>query len=311
MSDMYDLIIVGGGPAGLSSAIYACRAGYNTLVIEKLGFGGQMMLTDLIDNFPGFPEGITGFELQNNMTEQAKKFGMQSVTENVVKIDKTDGVFQVKTDENTYKALSVIIATGAKHRSLGIPGEFDFASKGVSYCGTCDGPFFRDKEVYVIGGGDTALTEALFLAKFASKVKIVHRRDRFRAVKSLVDTAAAKNNIEFVFNSIPTEIKGDEKVRSVILKNTKTGAEEEKPIDGVFIFIGLIPNTGFVDKSMLDEENYVKTDAHGTTSIEGLFAAGDVISDTFRQIVCACSDGAKAAEHAGKFIDKLKGNEYK
>ena len=311
MNDIYDLIIIGGGPAGLAASIYSNRAGYDTLVIEKVGFGGQMVLTDLIDNYPGFPDGINGFELHNKMVKQAEKFGMKSKIEPVTNIEKKDNIFLVKTTNNLFKALTVIIASGAKYRKLNIPGESKFSSRGVSYCATCDGPFFKGKDIIVVGGGDTALTEAMFLSKFAKTVKIIHRRDRFRAVKSLVDQAKNNEKINFIFNSIATEIKGDNLVKSIVLKNNKTNEINEINIDGVFIFIGLVSNTDFVDKSILDEDNHIITDICMLTKIEGLFAAGDVRSQAFRQIVCAVASGATASEYAGKYIDKLKGNEYK
>ncbi len=310
MNDIYDLIIIGGGPAGLAASIYSNRAGYDVLVIEKVGFGGQMVLTDLIDNYPGFPDGVNGFELQDKMVKQAEKFNMQSKFEAVKNIEKKENYFIVTTDNNSYKSLSVIIASGAKSRKLSIPGEGKFTSRGVSYCATCDGAFFKEKDIIVIGGGDTALTEAMYLSKFGKTVKIVHRRDRFRAVKSLVDLAEKNEKINFIFDSIPTEIKGDNFVKSIVLKNNKTGEQSEINVDGVFIFVGLDPNTDFVDKSILDESNYIITDICMATKIEGLFAAGDVRSQAFRQIVCAVANGAAASEYAGKYIDQIKGNEY-
>jgi thioredoxin reductase (NADPH) len=310
MNDIYDIIIIGGGPAGLAASIYSSRSGYDTLVLEKVGFGGQVILTDFIDNYPGFPDGISGFVLHDKMVKQAEKFGMKSKMEPVTKIEKKDDFFVITTSENSYKSLAVIIASGAKYRRLNIPGEGKFASKGVSYCATCDGPFFKEKDIYVIGGGDTALTEAMYLTKFAKSVKIVHRRDRFRAIKSLVDQASKNQKITFIFNSILTQIKGDNFVKSVIIKDTKTEELKEEKADGVFVFIGLDPNTDFVDKSILDEENHIITDICMLTKIKGLFAAGDVRSQAFRQIVCAVASGATASEYAGKYIDQLKGNEY-
>ena len=311
MLEVYDIIIIGGGPAGLAASIYANRAGYNTLVIEKIGFGGQMVLTDFIDNYPGFPEGIHGFELQDKMVKQAEKFGMKSKFTTVKKVEKIDNEFIVTTEEETYKSLTVIIASGANHRELGIPGEKKFASRGVSYCATCDGPFFRDKDIFVIGGGDTALTEAIFLAKFGKSVTVIHRKDRFRAVKALVDQAENHEKINFLLNTIVTEIKGDQTVKSIVTKNIITNKIEELNADGIFIFIGLDPNTQFLDKSIIDEGSYILTDFCMKTSVKGLYAAGDVRSGVFRQIVCAVASGATSAEYAGKYIDKLKGNAYK
>jgi len=311
MNDIYDIIIIGGGPAGISAGIYSSRAGYNTLLFENIGFGGQMMLTDIIDNYPGFPEGITGFELQEKMVKHMKKFGIKTSTSTVTKIENIDNIFIIHTDQEKYKSYSVIIATGAKHRILNIPGEKKFAAKGVSYCGTCDGPFFKDKDLIVIGGGDTALSEAIFLSKFAKSVTIIHRRDRFRAVQSLVEQANKNNKISFLFNHIATEIKGSEKVESILIKDLIKNDIYEKKIDGIFIFIGLDPNTNFIDKSLLDENNYIITDCNMQTKKNGIFAAGDVRSGTFRQIICATSNGATASEYAGKYVDELKGIAYK
>jgi thioredoxin reductase (NADPH) len=221
------------------------------------------------------------------MVTQAKKFGMKSKNETVFKIEKENNIFNITTDNGEHRSLAVIIASGAKYRELGIPGETEFASRGVSYCATCDGPFFKNKDIVVVGGGDTALTEALFLTKFAKTVTIIHRKERFRAVQAL--------------NS----------VKSVILKNIKSGETKEFSTGGVFVFIGLDPNTDFLDKSILDKENYIVTDNCLLTNIEGLYAAGDVRSGAFRQIVCAVASGATCVEYAGKYIDKLKGNEYK
>lgn len=309
-NDVYDIVIVGAGPAGMSAGLYASRAGYKTLMLEMLSPGGQMMLTDVIDNYPGFPEGITGFELQENMLKQAKKFGLEQKLATVKSIKGTAGDFEIEAGKNPVKARSVIIATGATHRHLGCPGEKEFTNKGVTYCATCDGPFYKDKDVVVVGGGDTALTEALFLAKIVKSVKIIHRRNRFRGVKSLVDSLAAKDNVEFVFNSVCKEIKGDRFVTSITAENSETGEESEISCDGVFIFVGLIPNTSFADKGLVDNGGYISTDQMMLTSTKGIYAAGDVRSNTFRQIVCAASDGAKAAQYAGEFVDELKGEAY-
>lgn len=312
MSEEYDIIIIGSGPAGMSAAIYAGRGGYRTLIIEKMSPGGQMMLTDEIENYPAFPNGITGFELQDKMFKQAKKFDAEFKTETVTKITRrVNNKFSINTENNEYKALSVVIASGAKSRLLGVKGEKELTSKGVSYCGTCDGPFYRGKKVIVAGGGDTAITEALFIAKFASKVSIIHRRDRFRAVKSLVDKAESKDNIEFIFNKVIKSINGENKVVSVTIEDVENNESSDIETDGVFIFIGLLPNSDYLDKKILDKGNYVITNEKMETSIEGLYAAGDIRSDTFRQVICAASDGAKAAHYAGEYIDEMKGEAYK
>lgn len=309
--NLYDLIIIGGGPAGLSAALYANRARYNTLLLEKTALGGQMITIDIVDNYPGFPNGIAGFELYQNMEEHAKKFGLHVEYAEVKKIVKNEKYFEIITSENiSYYSLAVIIATGARHKLLNIPGEKEFISKGVSFCATCDGPFFKNKDILVVGGGDTAVMEAAFLAKFAKSVKIVHRRDRFRAVKALVEQTDRIPNVSYVFNTILIEIKGKEKVEYAVLKNVITGEIREEKVDGIFILIGIVPNTEFLDRTLLDENGYIITDSHMRTKIEGMFAAGDVRSDTFRQIICAASDGARASESAGKYIDEKKGVLY-
>ncbi|HOF01757.1 MAG TPA: thioredoxin-disulfide reductase [Spirochaetota bacterium] len=307
---MYDIIIIGAGPAGLTAGIYSCRAGYKTLIVEKLNAGGQIMLTDAIDNYPGFPEGITGFELQDRLKKQADKFGAEFVYGEASKIDKTGDILTITCEGKKYETKAAIITTGASHRKLGVKGEKEFSSKGVSYCGTCDGPFFRDKNVVIVGGGDTALTEAIFLARLAKSVAVVHRRDRFRAVESLIKQAESISNISFIYNSTLEEIKGDASVKSVVLKNTLTNNIQEINVDGVFIFVGLDPNTNFLDKSIKDEKGYVVIDKDMKTAIKGLYAAGDVRADAYRQIVCACGDGAKAAKFAMEYVDELSGNAY-
>ncbi len=309
MSTMYDIIIVGGGPSGMTAGIYSGRGGYKTLIIEKLGTGGQMMLTDIIDNFPGFPDGITGYELQDKMHRQVKKIGVEIVYDEVVKISREQNNFKIISKNGFYESLTVIIASGAKHKSLNVKGEKEFVGKGVSYCATCDGPFFRGKSVAVIGGGDTALTEAIFLSKFAKKVFIIHRRDRFRAVQSLVNSAKRISNIEFVFNSVVEEIKGENVVKTIILKDNNNNIKELN-IDGVFVLIGLEPNTDFIDLPILDTNKYIITDEKMMTNIKGIFASGDVRSKSFRQIITACGDGAMAYHYASEYVDELKGNKY-
>ena len=307
---MYDVIIIGAGPAGLTAGIYSGRAGYKTLIIEKLSAGGQMMLTDVIDNYPGFPEGITGFDLQDKLKKQADKFGTEFVYGEVSAIDKIGDIIAITCEGKKYETKTAIIATGARHRRLGARGEKEFSSKGVSYCGTCDGPFFRGKNVVVVGGGDTALTEAIFLARLAKSVAVVHRRDRFRAVDSLIKATEGLPNISFIYNSTLEEIKGDAVVKSAVLKNTITEKTQEILVDGVFVFVGLDPNSAFLAKNLKDEKGYIITDKDMKTSIKGLFAAGDVRADAYRQIVCACGDGAKAAKFALEYVDELSGNAY-
>lgn len=306
-----DILIIGAGPAGLSAAIYAARAGFKTIMLEKIGAGGQMMLTDKIDNYPGFPEGIAGFDLQNKMLLQAKKFGAKLNYGEAIKIEKTDKEFSVLlADGKTMTAEAVILAVGASHRQLGVPGEAEFANKGVSYCGTCDGPFFRGKKTIVVGGGDSALTEALFIAKFAKEVTIIHRRDRFRAVHSLVKQTEAIPNIKTRMNTTVEEICGTDNVTGVILKDTVSGEKSNFATDGVFVFTGLTPATNFVPAEVLDEQRYITTNEKMETAIPGLYAAGDTRSGTFRQVICAASDGAVAANYAGEWLEAKHGNAY-
>ena len=306
-----DILIIGAGPAGLSAAIYAGRAGFQTIMLEKIGSGGQMMLTDKIDNYPGFPEGIAGFDLQNKMLLQAKKFGAKLVYAEVSEIKKTsEGFSVVLSDGKVMTAGSVIVAVGASHRTLGVPGETELANKGVSYCGTCDGPFFRAKKTVVVGGGDSALTEAIFIAKFAKEVTIVHRRDRFRAVHSLIKQVEATANIKTKMNATVEEICGTDSVTGVVLKDTVSGEKTNFETDGVFIFTGLLPATTFLPAEILDGQKYIVTNEKMETAIPGLYAAGDARSGAFRQVICAASDGATAANYAGEWLEAQRGNAY-
>ena len=306
-----DILIIGAGPAGLSAAIYAGRAGFQTIMLEKIGSGGQMMLTDKIDNYPGFPEGIAGFDLQNKMLLQAKKFGAKLVYAEVSEIKKTsEGFSVVLSDGKVMTAGSVIVAVGASHRTLGVPGETELANKGVSYCGTCDGPFFRAKKTVVVGGGDSALTEAIFIAKFAKEVTIVHRRDRFRAVHSLIKQVEATANIKTKMNATVEEICGTDSVTGVVLKDTVSGEKTDFETDGVFIFTGLLPATTFLPAEILDGQKYIVTNEKMETAIAGLYAAGDARSGAFRQVICAASDGATAANYAGEWLEAQRGNAY-
>lgn len=306
-----DILIIGAGPAGLSAAVYAARAGFQTIMIEKIGAGGQMMLTDKIDNYPGFPEGIAGFDLQNKMLLQAKKFGAKLDYGEVKEITKTtDGFTVTLSDGKIVTSGAVIVAVGATHRTLGVPGEAELANKGVSYCGTCDGPFFRGKKTIVVGGGDSALTEALFIAKFAKEVTIIHRRDRFRAVHSLIKQIEVMPNIKTKMNATVEEICGTDNVTGVILKDIQTGEKTDFATDGVFIFTGLLPATNFVPEQILDGQRYIVANEKMETAIPGLFAAGDARSGAFRQVICAASDGATAANYAGEWLEAQRGNAY-
>ncbi|MBF0253484.1 MAG: FAD-dependent oxidoreductase [Candidatus Omnitrophica bacterium] len=270
---MYDIAIIGGGPAGLSAGIYASRARMKTVMIESMSVMGQLTMTDEIENYPGIVK-MGGFDLVDTMKKQAVSFGLESILANVNSISKTDdGYFTIEYDSKTLKAMSVIIATGAQPRKLDVPGEKELTGKGVSYCATCDAAFFREKEVVVIGGGDTAVEEAIYLTKFANKVTIIHRKDRLRAVKSIQEKAFANKKIDFIWKSIVKEIRGNIKVEKIILSNVDTGQIEEKNCDGVFVFTGWTPNTNFLNSFLkLHDSGNIIVDADMKTGLEGVFS---------------------------------------
>jgi len=313
--EIHDVIIIGGGPAGLTAGIYTSRARISTLLIEKLGIGGQASITDRIENYPGFIEGISGPELIRNMEEQAKSFGVRTVFGEVTRVEVSgEGVIKrvfVHDDPEPYQCLSIIVAAGHEQRKLGVPGETEFTGRGVSYCATCDGAFFRDRAVAVVGGGDVAVEEALFLTRFVSKVYIVHRRDRLRATKILQERAAGNDKIAFVFDSVLDEVSGQTTVNGVKIRNVKTGQTRVLAVDGVFVFIGWNPNLSFlgtvVDRS---EDGYIIVDKEMMTSREGIFACGDCCKKNLRQIVAACGDGATAAFSAQHYVEMIKGEAY-
>jgi len=307
----YDVIIIGGGPAGLTAAIYTSRARLKTLVIESYSVPGQAIITDSIENFPGFPEGINGFELVEKFKKQAEKFGAELIVKNVEKIEQLQDGWRIKAEDKTYTTLSIIIATGAHPRKLDVPGEHKFTGKGVSYCATCDGALYRDKHVVVIGGGDTAIDEALFLTRFAKKVTLVHRRDRLRATKILQERVLANKKMEFAWESNVIEILGKDKVGGVKIKNIKTKKDTDLSCDGVFVFVGYEPNTDLAkDLLKLDKKSYILADDDMNTSKKGIFACGDCKKKLLRQVVTACGDGATAAFNAQQYVEKLKGTAY-
>ena len=312
---IYDIAIIGGGPAGMTAGIYSSRARMNTILIEKTMCGGQVLIADTIENFPGFPEGIKGPELAGWMEKQAARFGLGIKLAEARKIlpkkDEKD-VFTIELSEGgSIKTQAIIIATGAKWNSLNVPGEKELSGRGVSYCATCDGPLFRNKDLVVIGGGDTALEDALFLTKFANKVTIVHRRDRLRATKILQERALANKKIEMCLSSTCLEILGKSKVEGVKVKDVNTGSEKTIKADGVFVLIGLTPNSDIV-KGLIDlcPKGYVISDADMKTSVSGIFACGDVRMKMLRQVVTATGDGAIAATSAEHYVDRLQGREY-
>ena len=303
----YQLIILGGGPAGLTAGLYAARDRMQVVLVEKGVVGGQVLVTDWIDNYPGFPEGISGFDLIEKMAAQAKRFELETKNANVVEVELTETKKKLileSGEELTCQAL--IICTGARPNKLGIPGEQELTGKGVSFCATCDGPFFRDQEILVVGGGDTAVQEADFLTKFASKVTVIHRRDELRATKVLQERAFANEKIEFLWNSNVVAIEGEKEVERVRIRNNN-GEESEIAASGVFILIGTIPNNEILPLEQLgsDEFGFVITDNDMRTKVGGVMAAGDIRSKTVRQVVNATGEGAVAAIAAEHFLNKL------
>lgn len=311
MKTYYDLIVIGGGAAGLSAAQYGARANLDILVVEEMAPGGQALLIDGLENYPGLPEPVNGYEFAENMRKQAEGFGAQFLTASVSSVKKEGKEFLVATTEGELKAPAVILATGSKHRHLGSPGEERLSGRGVSYCATCDGPFFKGKRIFVAGGGDAACDEAQFLAKLSDKVTMVHRKDRFRAQRSLAERVLKNPAIKVGFNTVVAEVKGEKKVEALVLENTDTGEKTEVGADALFVFVGSIPQTALAGDAAKDEAGFILTDDHMATSIPGLYAAGDLRATPFRQIVTACADGAVAAHSAAQYIDELRGEGYR
>jgi len=302
-NEIFDYIIIGAGPAGLASAQYAARAGLNTLVLDIAFAGGQVSQITELENYPGVYPTVDGPSFMETMQKQAEAFGAKIKAEQVSSIDKLGTDFIIKTRKSTFQAPCICIATGAIHRSLAVPGEKEFTGRGVSYCAVCDGPFFKNKKIVVIGGGDSACSEAVYLSTISKDVKIVHRRDSFRAQKAVVDKMLAAGVVP-VYDCIVKSINGDSKVTSLSLENVKTGETRELEADGVFIFTGMLPQTDLVDMLPKDAAGYILTDEKMETAFEGLFAAGDVRSKSFRQVVTAVSDGAIAAHSVYEKLQK-------
>ncbi len=313
MDNVYDVIIIGAGPAGLSAGLYAGRSLLKTLIIEKITEGGQIVSSSIIENYPGSIEDESGFSLIERMVNQVKSFNTEIVKDNIIEIDLSSNIKKIKCLKETYYAESIILALGASPRKIGCKGEEDYIGKGVSFCATCDGAFFRGLDIYVIGGGDSAVEEALFLTKFGKKVTIVHRRDTLRATKNLQRRAFNHEKIDFIWDSVVEEVKGDGlEANGLVLRNIKTGelteikaSEEDKAI-GIFVFIGLDPNTGILEDKIDMKNGYVIGDEDMKTNIEGVFVAGDCKYKSIRQVVTAVSDGAIAAINAEKFLDTKK-----
>ena len=305
--EIENVVIIGSGPAGWSAAIYTARADLRPLLITGNELGGQIALTTEVENFPGFDEAIQGPELVERMQRQAERFGTEVLIDYVTELDVTGPTFTVKTASGSeFRARSVIVATGASPRRMDVPNEEMLTGRGVSYCATCDGFFFRGKDVIVVGGGDSALQEALFLTKFASRVRIIHRRDSLRAGATLQHRARANPKIEFVWNSVVTSVNGGAKVESITVQDVKTGASQDLPTDGVFVYIGHLPNNQlFLDKLAMDEEGYLITDKLMRTSVPGIFAAGEIQDHRFKQAATSAGQGVAAAMECEKYLAEL------
>ena len=322
-SQPWDLAVIGSGPAGLACAIYAARARIRTLVLEKMMPGGQVVLNSVIENYPGFPDGVSGFELGQRMAQQATRFGANLETIEVTGLSileiasQTDvpapsgegssrrPLFGVDTGTGRRTARSVLIATGSSPRKLNVPGEKEYTGRGVSYCATCDGALYADKHVMVIGGGDTAMDDAIFLSNLGSKVTVVHRRDELRADRILQERALANPDIDFLWSHVPVEIVGDELVQAVRVRQVTSQEEREVPVDGVFIAVGMVPQSGFLPTEIdRDDDGYVLTDNEFRTSVDGVFAAGDVRAGSFRQIACAVGEGAQAYRNLRAYLEQ-------
>lgn len=306
MNEIFDVIIIGAGPAGLAAAIYTGRARLNTLVLEKGLPGGQILTTDWVENYPGFPDGVAPFDLMADFRRQAEKFGARIETDEVRKLKPKGAHWMVTCGQGEYVSKSLIIATGANYRKLGVEGEIRLVGKGVSYCATCDAAFFRGRDIVVVGGGDNALKEALFLAKFGKSLKIIHRRDKLRGEKILQERVFDHDLIEVIWDTIIEEIKGEERLEFLQLKNVKTGVQHELKADGLFVSIGMVPNSEFV-REMVDCDNWgqIKVDSEMHTSLGGVFAAGDVTNACPEQIATAVGTGVSAAMALTDYIESL------
>ena len=303
----YELVIIGGGPAGLTAGLYAARAGLNAVLIEKIVPGGQVIVSDWIENYPGFPEGLSGPDLVQKITEQVKRFDLNIESNEVISVDLSEPAKKITLNDRTITTHTIIIATGAFPKKLGVPGEDTFYGKGISSCATCDGPFFKDLIVAAVGGGDTAVQESLFLTKFAKKVYLIHRRDRLRAAAILQKRALSNEKMEIIWDSVLTDISGLTNVENITVQNVKTGGKIQLSVDGCFIWVGTIPNTKFLTDSVkLDEYGFIVAGLNMETSVPGVFAVGDVRNTPLRQIATAVGDGAIAAISAENYIENVR-----
>ncbi len=308
-NDVREVIIIGGGPAAYTAALYSARANLNPLLIEGFAWGGQLMITSDVENYPGYPDGVLGPEMMQDLRRQAERFGTEFLTDDVTKVDFSERPFRVWVGDDEYLAEAVIVSTGANARQLGLDSEKKLQGRGVSYCAVCDAAFFKDREIVVVGGGDSAMEEATFLAKFASKVTVVHRRETFRASPIMVDRARSNDKIEFMLDSVVEEVRGEDSVSSVVVRNIKTGELTEIPADGFFVAIGHDPNTAlFRGQLDMDEAGYIETKGKTSeTNVAGIFAAGDVQDHVYRQAVTAAGSGCMAALDAERFLAAQEG----
>ena len=307
MNHIYDTVIIGGGPAGFSAALYAARAGLDTLVLERGAVGGQAAITGIIENYPGFDDGISGFELATRMQNGAQAAGAKTEYREVISLDPCEDIKKIETDSGSIFARTVIIAVGADPRRLGLDREEEFTGAGIHYCAHCDGRFYKGKTVAVVGGGNSAAEDALYLSRIAKKVYLIHRRDSLRATKIYLDPLFSAENIEILWNSTPSALLGEERLIGARLKNTQDGSERELSLDALFVSIGRVPATSFLPESIERWDGYVRADETTQTSLGGVFAAGDVRTKSLRQVITAAADGAIAAEAAAKYLFS-KGN---
>jgi len=306
MGDSYQLIIIGGGPAGLSAGLYATRARLSTSLIERAIPGGQIINAELVENYPGFPQGISGAELGSLMEQQATKYGLEIIMAEVEGVEVGEEEKTVHTSEGQYRAKALIIAGGSEHGKLGVPGEEELRGRGVSYCATCDGAFFKDQVIAVVGGGNVAINDALFLTRFASKVIVIHRRDQLRATKILGEGALARPEIEFLWDTVVESIGGDGQVRELGLRNVKTGTKSKLEVSGIFVAVGLRPNTGYLEGVVaLSQEGFILVNDQMETGVPGIFAAGDIRAGSARQVSSAVGDGATAAISAERYLSSI------